>query len=245
MTAIEVPQQPLSRAVALTSTLALVAGFVDVVGFVALFGLFTSHFTGNFVVIGQEIVDHSLRLVAELLALFTFFFVVAGTRLLVLLADRTGHSPFRLCLFIQIALLTGCMLVGVAASPITDPAAVGSIATAQLGVAAMAVQNAICRVIFPTHPPTTVMTMNLTQVSVDFVDMFRGIPGLSDAARDRFDRTAPIVLLFCVGVVLGAFGYLFASFWCLALPIAGLLVLLILAERATAPLFGPPGAGNE
>jgi hypothetical protein len=34
----------------------------------ALFGMFTSHFTGNFVVIGKEIVDHSLCLIAELIA---------------------------------------------------------------------------------------------------------------------------------------------------------------------------------
>jgi uncharacterized membrane protein YoaK (UPF0700 family) len=220
-----VPLKPLSRALRLTLPLAFIAGMVDVVGFVALFGLFTSHFTGNFVVIGQEIVDHSLRLIAELIAIPMFVVVVALTRLVVLHCERRGRSGFRACLVLQVAMLAGCMTVGVAASPITDPAAIASIAAAQLGVAAMAIQNAICRVIFPEHPPTTVMTINLTQVAVDLVDMNRGVPGLSQQARLRFDRTAPVIGMFCAGVVVGAYGYLFVSFWCLALPIAGLLAI--------------------
>jgi uncharacterized membrane protein YoaK (UPF0700 family) len=234
MAQVEVPQTPLSRALILTTAMSFIAGIVDVVGFVALFGLFTSHFTGNFVVIGQEIVQHSLRLIAELIALPMFILIAVLTRLLVLCCEERGRSGFRACLVFQIAMLTGCMLVGAAASPITNPAAAGSILAAQLGVAAMAIQNATCRLIFPTHPPTTVMTINLTQLSVDLVDMYRRWPGRAQA-RDRFDRTAPVILAFCAGVVFGAYGYLFASFWCLAIPIAGLVVIAAAAAKATAP----------
>ena len=56
---VELPLMPLSRALRLTIPLAFIAGIVDVVGFVSLFGMFTSHFTGNFVVVEKEIVDHS------------------------------------------------------------------------------------------------------------------------------------------------------------------------------------------
>ena len=215
--------------------MSFIAGIVDVVGFVALFGLFTSHFTGNFVVIGEEIVTHSLRLIAELIAIPMFILVVASTRLLVLACERRGLSGFHASLVYEIAMLVGCMGVGIAASPITDPAAVGSIVAAQFGVAAMAVQNAICRVIFPLHPPTTVMTINLTQVSVDLVDKNRGVPGLSEEARARFNRTAPVICTFAVGVIVGAYGYLFASFWCLAIPIVGLLVILAFASGPVRP----------
>jgi uncharacterized membrane protein YoaK (UPF0700 family) len=227
----EVPLNPLKQALFLTMAMSFIAGIVDVVGFVALFGLFTSHFTGNFVVIGEEIVTHSLRLIAQLIALPLFVLVVALTRLLVLACERRGRSGFRACLALQTLLLVGCMLAGAAASPITDPAAVGAILAAELGVAAMAIQNAICRVIFPAHPPTTVMTMNLTQVSVDLVDMNQGVPGLSEEARARFGRMAPVVAAFCAGVIGGAYGYLFLSFWCLAIPIAGLAAITALAPE--------------
>jgi len=217
-------------ALLLTTALSFIAGTVDVVGFMALFGLFTSHFTGNFVVIGQELVEHSLRLVAEVIALPMFVLVAAATRLLVLYCERRGWPAFRACLLLETAMLVGCMGVGIAASPVTDPVAVGSIVAAQFGVAAMAAQNAICRVIFPEHPPTTVMTINLTQVSVDLVDMNRDVPGLREAARARFDRTAPVIATFAAGVIVGAYGYLFFSFWCLAIPIAGLLAIMTLTS---------------
>jgi uncharacterized membrane protein YoaK (UPF0700 family) len=77
------------------------------------------------------------------------------------------------------------------------------------------------------------MTINTTQASIDFVDMNRGVPGVSDLARERFDRTAPIVLAFIGGVIFGAYGYLFFSFWCLAIPVAGLLAIMTLAAGQT------------
>lgn len=231
MAAYEVPVKPLATALQLTVPLSFIAGVVDVVGFVALFGLFTSHFTGNFVIIGQEIVQHSLRLIAELIAIPIFLLVIGLCRLFSLRYEREGSSPLRTFLLIQAVLLATCMGIGIVASPISGPADPASILAAQFGVAAMAVQNAYGRLVLPCHPSTTVMTVNTSQTAIDFVDMYRGVPGLSEKARERFWHTAPVVLSFIFGVIVGAYGYLFLSFWCLAVPIAGLVALALLERH--------------
>ena len=46
-----------SHPITMSALLAFTAGFVDTVGFIALFGLFTAHVTGNFVLIGAALVD--------------------------------------------------------------------------------------------------------------------------------------------------------------------------------------------
>lgn len=227
----QVPLSPARRGIVLTTGLSFIAGIVDVVGFIALFGLFTSHFTGNFVVIGQEMIHHSWKLVIQVIAIPVFILVVAGTRLVVISCDRRGYSAFLVCLLLQASFLAACMVLGLVSSPITDPTAVGPIITAQLGVAAMAVQNAINRLIIPDYPPTTVMTTNLSQFSIDLVDRFRTHSVSREAARARFNRTGPVIAGFALGVIFGAYTHLAFSFWSLLLPLAGLIVFAVLVSR--------------
>ena len=227
----EVPLRPARRGIVLTTSLSFIAGIVDVVGFIALFGLFTSHFTGNFVVIGQELIHHSLKLIVQVIAIPVFILVVAGTRLLVMYCEHRSYSSFLACLVLQSGFLAGCMFLGVASSPITDPTAIGAIITAQLGVAAMAVQNAINRLIIPAYPPTTVMTTNLSQFSIDLVDGFRTHATAREAARARLSRNGPVIAGFAIGVILGAYTHLAVSFWCLVIPLIGLLVIALYVTK--------------
>ena len=234
MATVVMPLEPVGRALRATVPLAFVSGFVDVVGFIALFGLFASHITGNFTVIGSELVHPSSGLIAKLLALPTFVVFVMFTRFVVLHYDKHSRSPLRTLLIIQAALLVACMLVGQDVAPVTDANTPGAILTGLLGVAAMAIQNGYARLTFAAHPSTTIMTTNAAQAVIDLVDMYRPDPNVRGPARERFTRTAPLILGFVVGTIVGAYGFVYLSFWCLGIPIVALLMLIAIAPMKQA-----------
>lgn len=212
------------------AVLAFVAGFVDTVGFVALFGLFTAHVTGNFVVIGASMVEHRSGLLTKLLALPTFVIAVALCHLVMAHRLKAGRQSHQLVLAVQAGLLAAFMMAGLHAAPIVNGDQPWPMAAGLLGVAAMAVQNAASRVPFKDFTPTTVMTGNTTQLVMDAVDMLRGV---SDApVRTRFVKTWPIVLGFGLGCASGALGVVLLGFASLSLPIVLLIVLALRWPRA-------------
>ena len=68
--------------------LGFTAGYVDTVGFVALFGLFTAHVTGNFVLIGSELAQPSHGVLIKFLAFPAFILAVALARTRVIILER-------------------------------------------------------------------------------------------------------------------------------------------------------------
>jgi uncharacterized membrane protein YoaK (UPF0700 family) len=210
------------------SALGFTAGYVDTVGFIALFGLFTAHVTGNFVLIGSELAHPSHGVLIKLLAFPAFILAVAAARLLALYLQGSRHSIKRALLLMQVALLTACMLCGWRAAPITDSGAPWVLATGVLGAAAMGVQNAAARLAFSELTPTTVMTGNVTQLVIDLVDLLRGA---ADAGvRHRAGKFLWPILAFAAGAIGGAYAFLYAGLWALGLPV---LVLLAVAARST------------
>ncbi len=212
--------------------LAFTAGFVDTVGFVALFGLFTAHVTGNFVLIGASLVQARPGVIVKLAALPTFVLLVAATRLWVRFHERRGQGTREVLLAAQIVLLGGFLGCGIAATPIVDPDAGWAAAAGLLGVSAMAVQNAAARLAFGNLPPTTVMTGNVTQAVIDAVDLlWRDPTEPTDAIRARFAKMWPAVLAFAVGAVGGGLAVAHIGFLCLLCPIAALVGVIFAARR--------------
>src|SRR4051812_41538701 len=125
-------------------SLGIIAGYVDTAGFVALFGLFTAHVTGNFVLIGSELARPSGAhvLLLKLLAIPAFAAGVIGGRLLDFRCARLEHNPARPLLRLQLVLLMGFTVAGLAAAPVTDPQAPLVLACGMLGAAGMGVHNA-------------------------------------------------------------------------------------------------------
>ena len=213
--------------------LAFVAGFVDAAAFVALAGLFTAHVTGNFVLIGAELVSTSSGVVAKLVALPTFVLAVAATRLIALSLERRGIAPLRPLLGVEAGVLAAFGAAGLALAPFASPDGAPAVLVGMLGVSAMGIQNAVGRLALGHVAATTVMTVNVTQTVLDATDLLRGAG--ADAAGPRLRRMLPAVLAFAAGALAGAFGVAAWSFGCLAIPVLALAALMVLrAPRGPA-----------
>ncbi|WP_211443290.1 YoaK family protein [Collimonas humicola] len=205
--------------------LSFLAGYVDTVGFIALFGLFTAHVTGNFVLIGSELANPSHGVLIKLLAFPAFIFAVALTRMAVIWLERGGRAPMFYLLLLQLVFLLGFMLAGYLAEPVTNSRAPLALLAGMLGAAGMGVQNASSRLVLQHLTPTTVMTGNVTQVIIDLVDILRG--AATDEIRQRCRKFFWPIVAFGAGAIGGAFAYKHLLFLALLLPLALLLWLSV------------------
>uniref|UniRef100_UPI0039EF1894 YoaK family protein n=1 Tax=Bordetella sputigena TaxID=1416810 RepID=UPI0039EF1894 len=214
--------------------LSFTAGYVDVVGFAALFGLFTAHVTGNFVMIGVQLIGASDGLLAKLLALPVFIVAVGGTRLLEAALRRRAMPVVPILFAVECVLLALFMAAGLAAEPVTDPGAPSIVICGMLGVAAMGIQNAMSRTVLSEAGPTTIMTGNTTQIVIDAVDLRSASPEARAAIRRRLGKMLPAVAGFAAGAIIGALAFKQFSFWCGLVPTAILLGLAIRRPRSAA-----------
>jgi uncharacterized membrane protein YoaK (UPF0700 family) len=220
--------------------LAFVGGFVDAAGFVALAGLFTSHVTGDFVLLSEGLASDLPISFAKAAALPVFMAAVCLARFVSLGFERRGVTPLRPLLALEALLLLAFVACGELMSLAQFSTSTTSLFTGMCALAAMGVQNAIGRLAIAHMPATTVMTVNVSQMTLDAVDVWRGLPSQgNEAARARLWRTAPAVLSFALGTLTGAVGTLFRSFSATVVPVAvivGLLAFLALdsAKRRRA-----------
>jgi uncharacterized membrane protein YoaK (UPF0700 family) len=212
------------------SSLGFIAGYVDTLGFIGLAGLFTAHVTGNFVMIGRTVTHPTPDLLMKLLVFPVFILAVMATRLLVGRWQAGGRPALRNAMLLQLVLLLGCMALGLVAGPATAFDSPLIIAAGMLGAAAMAVQNAYGKLLQGKEDATTVMTGNVTMMSISLVDALRG-----DAdAKARARRLAGPICGFGAGAIAGALAWSLAGFLGLA-PMALLLALLAWRAGHDAP----------
>lgn len=216
-----------------SSGLAFLAAYVDTLGFIALFGLFTAHVTGNFILIGSALADTSqMSILLKFLAFPAFIIGVAVGRLLIAAIQRRNGRALGWSLVLQLVLLIGFMVCGMAAAPVQSPTAGWVMASGLLGTASMGVHSAISRLLLAHLAPTSLMTGNVTQVVIDMVDMLRGA---SDAGTtERCIKFVWPVLSFGVGAIAAAFAYHAIGFAALIVP-ALILVALIGWEFTQQP----------
>jgi len=223
--------------------LGFLAGYVDTLGFIALFGLFTAHVTGNFILIGANLANAvadpaanpgHMTLFLKLLAFPAFILGVAVVPVLIGWAATRNARPLPLALGLQLVLLAAFMLFGMAAMPLG--AALGDLAIVSglFGAAAMGVHSAISRLLMAQLAPTSMMTGNVTQVVIDLVAYLRGERGAGIGARCA--KFAWPVAAFGLGAIVAAFAWHAAGFVALCLPLAILAVLIRMALAVPAPV---------
>jgi uncharacterized membrane protein YoaK (UPF0700 family) len=203
--------------------LSFVGGYVDTFSFVTLFGLFTAHVTGNFVLVGAAMAGHGhAGIVGKLLALPAFVAAVAATRWL---QRRQVLATAASLVRAQLAVLVAFMAAGLAAGPFDDGDAAAAICVGLVGVVAMAIQNTASRTVFAHLSPSTVMTGNVTQVTVDLVDLLQH-DAEAGAIAARVARLWPPILAFATGAIAAGLLCGELGFWALLAPAGALLILL-------------------
>ncbi|WP_288380486.1 YoaK family protein [uncultured Massilia sp.] len=209
------------------------AGYVDTLGFIALFGLFTAHVTGNFVLIAVAAADPAQTpSLLKLLAFPAFILGVAAARLLVANCERRGASAVKPSYALQLVLLVGFMVCGMLAEPVGRNVGALAMAAGLLGAAAMGAHSAASKLLLTHLAPTSMMTGNVTQLVIDATDWLRG--AADGATKARCGKFFWPVVAFALGCAAAAFAFLAFGFVVLIVPVAILCLHLLLAEPEAA-----------
>jgi uncharacterized membrane protein YoaK (UPF0700 family) len=221
--------------------LSFIAGFVDTAGFIALGGIFTAHVTGNLVLAGAAFLQGAEGgTLARLLMIPVFIVAVALSTGLSRYSRRRKLAVVPVLLTCQTLALAVFLGVGLALMParLSPPALHETtlIVVGACGVIAMGIQNTLMREGLSSLLPTTVMTGNLTQFTIDLVCLCNRLLCSDDARRADRSRIAKKVQRYCYvlcgfvgGAIGGAYGIATWHFWCILVPFL-LTMLLTLAS---------------
>jgi uncharacterized membrane protein YoaK (UPF0700 family) len=190
---------------ALPIVLSIIAGSTDTIGFLGLNGLFTAHITGNLVVLAAKLVAGEQAPMSNLIAVPVFMAALALTTFLAAALERIRIASLTPLLLLQLILLLAFLAFCLAAGPGVERNAAIMTLAGMLGVAAMAVQNALVRLSLRGAPATAVMTTNITLYTIDAAEILLGRNASSVAnAHGRAQHTWPAILGFLIGCALGA-----------------------------------------
>lgn len=224
---------PLPRAV--PPLLSFVAGYVDSITFLALFGFFAAQVTGSFVVAAAELVVEDRGVAAKMLAIPAFM-LGAGIAAAIIIVRRGGQrSSLPLVFAIEALLLAAFLALMLWSWPITDPDAWGGAFAGLLSAAALGVQSTLVRLLLRGVPQTNVMTGNSTQLAIDATELIyarlrpaqvAADPALAEQvaeARKRFATVFSVLMGFLVGALAGALAFAAAGPW------SAILAILVVA----------------
>jgi uncharacterized membrane protein YoaK (UPF0700 family) len=231
-------KQFLDHANILALILSGVAGFVDATSFLGLNHLFTAHITGNLVVAVTDFVGVGPKIAWIRIAVIPIFMVaVTGTTLFSRFrAARLFH--FFWLEAVSLLVFTGlCLMYSrLEASVIRD---VCLFLAGSLGVISMGIHNTAMREALGHLAPTTAMTNNLTQFTMDLssfslIQLSRqASPFASEypALRQRLGKFGSSLLGFSLGAMAGGLLTHYFGFGPLLLPTLTIAGLAVYSQR--------------
>jgi uncharacterized membrane protein YoaK (UPF0700 family) len=224
------PERNTSRKRGLALTLAAVAGFADVVGYLTLHHLFTAHMTGNASKLGVAL-GHGDLASAVPLAVAPLLFVVGIAIGTVLLDDCSR----RLVLLLEAALVAAYMAYGstvIHHGTVRGHSLSGFYVLAVLATVALGMQSAALTEIDDATVRTTYVSGILTHLGQSAVRRLRG--AAKKTPQQRLWFLAALWAFYIVGATAGSYALAHLDLWCLAFPLAALLGAAAVSPRARA-----------
>jgi len=200
--------------------LSVIAGMVDLTGFLTLGNIFTAHITGNLVVAAAAAVRGGPVNPAQLLAIPVFMLALAAVWAIARASRRPAPGLARLLLSIQLILLGAVLVLSVATQPSTNPHGPMAGIAAMIAVSAIACQYALLRLAIPGAISTAVMTGNLTNTVLALLDLLSKDRPLMAHDRERLKRSVHLLLGFLLGCVIAAAAVSLIADWAWAFPVA-------------------------
>jgi uncharacterized membrane protein YoaK (UPF0700 family) len=209
----------LARLERLPPLLSVIAGMVDVIGYLSL-GLFTAHVTGNLVVIAALLVRGGPPNLVLILAVPAFIAAVVAVWLIAKASDRRGPALVGPLLMVHFLLLSCVLIFSVIQDPAANPRGLMAGIAAMIAVSAMACQFALLRLAVPGAPSTAVMTGNLTNTVLALLDTLSRSQPLTEDAHERLNKILQLLVGFFAGCVAGAAAVSLLRNWAWSLPVA-------------------------
>ncbi len=200
--------------------LSVIAGMVDLTGFLTLGHIFTAHITGNLVVAAAAAVQGGAFNLAQALAIPVFMLALAAVWLIAQASHRRGPSLARLLLLVQFLLLAAVLIFSVITKPSTSQHALMAGIAVMIAVSAMACQYALLRLAIPGAISTAVMTGNLTNTVLSLMDLSSSRHPLLPVDADRLRRSLHLLFGFLAGCVIAAAAVSWLGDWAWSLPVA-------------------------
>lgn len=215
----------------LAIVLAGVGGWVDAIGFLTLFGLFTAHLSGNTARLGVAIGRGEAATALTYAVPIVVFFAGAVLGVAFMTARQArGRRAIGPLLAVEAVLVAAFMVVGTSLRDAGDvtPRSASYYGLAVLAVAAMGLQTAAVRHVAGVPVHTTFITGVVTHLAEAIVGVARRDRG---EARSRAGIYGSLVGSYVAGAASGAALEGVWALWALSVPVAVLIGLSVVTRR--------------